>query len=210
MRQSVGQCPDEPDPQGSVSFFFDRLRAGDRAAAEALWQRYFPRLMGLARKMLRGRALPLADADDAVQSALASFFRRAEQGEFTDLDREHLWSLLATITVRKALKHRQREQTLKRGGGQVQQESQLGPADPQGTPFRLDLLSGPLPAEQIDLYCEELLLLLNDELQQIALWRLMGFTNREIAGRLACTERKIERKLHLIRLRWEAEVDAEP
>jgi DNA-directed RNA polymerase specialized sigma24 family protein len=33
----------------------------------------------------------------------------------------------------------------------------------------------------------------------------MGWTNREIAQRLDCTERKVERKLHLIRLAWEAQ-----
>ena len=34
--------------QGSVTAWIDQLRAGDRAAAQPLWQGYFQRLVGLA------------------------------------------------------------------------------------------------------------------------------------------------------------------
>ncbi len=37
--------------------------------------------------------------------------------------------------------------------------------------------------------------LADPELRKIALWRLEGYTNSEIAGRLDCTERSVERKL---------------
>jgi hypothetical protein len=40
------------DASLSVTNFFDRLRAGDAAAAEPLWRHFFPRLTGLARKAL--------------------------------------------------------------------------------------------------------------------------------------------------------------
>ena len=66
------------------------------------------------------------------------------------------------------------------------------------------VLSKPLPAEEFDLHCEELLDQLDPEQREIALLRLLGFRNREIADRLACTERKVERKLNLIRLTWES------
>jgi DNA-directed RNA polymerase specialized sigma24 family protein len=32
----------------------------------------------------------------------------------------------------------------------------------------------------------------------------LGFRNREIADRLGCTERTVERKLDLIRLKWKS------
>ena len=38
----------------------------------------------------------------------------------------------------------------------------------------------------------------------MALMRLEGSTNREIAEALECGERSVERKLNLIRKRWEA------
>ena len=37
--------------------------------------------------------------------------------------------------------------------------------------------------------------LADSELREIALWRLEGYTNREIADRLDCTERSVERRL---------------
>jgi len=42
----------------------------------------------------------------------------------------------------------------------------------------------------------------NNELRQIALFRLEGFTNKEIADQLDCTERSVERKLERIRSKW--------
>jgi len=54
------------------------------------------------------------------------------------------------------------------------------------------------------LHSEELLDQLDSELREFALLRLLGFRNREIADRLGCTERKVERKLNLIRLKWES------
>jgi hypothetical protein len=94
----------DPDAPGSVTRFFDALCAGDPGAAEALWERFFPRLVGLARRALAGRPQRAADADDAALSAFASFCLRARAGEFRPADREGLWHLLAVITARKAHK----------------------------------------------------------------------------------------------------------
>ena len=56
--------------------------------------------------------------------------------------------------------------------------------------------------------CEELMLKLEEEPRAFALLRLMGYKNREIAEMHDCTERKVERKLNLVRLVWQREVDA--
>jgi DNA-directed RNA polymerase specialized sigma24 family protein len=51
-----------------------------------------------------------------------------------------------------------------------------------------------------------LLDLLNDsELRQIAVWKMEGYTSDEIAQKLQCVTRTVERKLRLIRKLWEAE-----
>jgi DNA-directed RNA polymerase specialized sigma24 family protein len=63
-----------------------------------------------------------------------------------------------------------------------------------------------MPPAEFDLHCEELMLMLDERLRVYAMLRVMGYTNREIAAQLDCTERKVERKLHLIRLRWEDEL----
>jgi RNA polymerase sigma factor (sigma-70 family) len=40
------------------------------------------------------------------------------------------------------------------------------------------------------------------ELRQIALWRLEGYTNAEIADQLDRTERSVERRMKRIRSKW--------
>ena len=47
-------------------------------------------------------------------------------------------------------------------------------------------------------------------LRQIALRKLEGFSNREIAAELGCAERSVERKLALIRKIWQQEPAAGP
>ena len=49
------------------------------------------------------------------------------------------------------------------------------------------------------------------ELRQIALWKVEGYTNEEIAARLDCVPRTVERKVCRIRLLWKHELkDLEP
>lgn len=188
------------DPAGSVTRFFDQLRAGDPAAAGELWARFFPRLVALARRVLAGRPQRAADADDAAQSAFASFCLRVKAGELRASDRNELWNLLGVITDRKARQQARRERAEKRGGGRVLDEGAL--TRPDGTPLPLDEAAAG-PADEFDLHCEELLAQLTPELREFALLRLLGVRNREIADRLGCTERKVERKLNLIRLKWQ-------
>lgn len=189
-------------PGGSVTRFFDQLRTGDPGAAEELWTRFFPRLVALARQALAGRPQRAADADDAAQSAFASFCLRVKTGEFSVQDRGELWNLLGVITVHKARKQVRREAAQKRGGGRVIGEGAL--TRPDGSPLPLDEIAAALPPEAFDLHSEELLEQLGPELRAFALLRLLGFRNREVADRLGCTERKVERKLNLIRLKWES------
>src|ERR1700690_4386290 len=111
---------------GSITALLERLNAGDHEAARLLWQRYYPRLVALARQKLQGAPRRVADEEDAALSAFDSFCRRAEQGHFPDLkDRDGLWALLVVLTARKAadlLRHHQRD---KRGGGLVRGDSAL-------------------------------------------------------------------------------------
>lgn len=190
------------DAAGSITQVFRQLQSGDTAAAARLWEQFFPRLLGLARRTLAGRPQRAAGPDDAVQSAFASFFLRVREGAFDGaLDRGDLWNLLATFTVRKSLKLARRESASKRGAGRVLGEGDL--AGPGGEPLPLDGIAGQLPAADFDLCCEEMLQSLDGEERAIALLRLLGYKNREIAEQLGCTERKIERKLNLIRMVWQ-------
>lgn len=187
---------------GSVTQFFGQLRTGSPEAAQALWQRFFPRLLALAQRTLAGRAKRVADADDAVQSAFASFCLRVRAGDYEIGNREDLWKLLGAMTANKARMQTRRERAEKRGGGRVSGEDALSRDD--GSRLPLDEAATSVPTTDFDLHCEELLGQLEPELREFAILRLLGYRNREIAEMYDCTERKVERKLNLIRLRWQA------
>ena len=197
--------------EGSVSHWIDQLKAGDSAAAERLWGRYFEQLVALARTRLRGTPRRAADEEDVALSALDSFCRGAERGRFPELlDRDSLWRLLVTITLRKAHNLRRDEQRQKRGGGGVVGESELPDAD-SALEAGLEQVLGrePTPelAAQVAEECRRLLSRLDDAaLQSVALLKMEGYTNRELAAQLGCGLRTVERKLRLIRQIWAKEV----
>ena len=189
---------DTSDPvQGSVTFLFAKVRQGDAEAFTPLWDRFFPRLVGLARKRLSGRAAASDDAEDAAQAALISFWSQIRSGEYLqDLCRGSLWNLLATITVRKVGKQLRNEGAARRGEGRV-----LPAADLAGTESLADMLTV-LPTQELDVQAAELMESLPEDLQQIAILRLFGHSTDEIADQLDCSRRKIQRKLEIVRLRW--------
>lgn len=191
---------------GTLTGFFVRLRSGEESAARGLWEHFCPRLTGLAQRVFQRRPDRYPEAEDAALSAFASFCNAAQNGRIAaDVDRDSLWRLLKTFTVRKVARAIERDATAKRGGGRVVAESVwAGDTDNAGG---LDAAFGTLPTQDFDLHCEELITKLADEeLETIALAKLMGYTNKELAERFDCTERRIERRLHAIRQAWEIEI----
>jgi DNA-directed RNA polymerase specialized sigma24 family protein len=194
---------------GSVTAWIDQLRAGDRAAAQRLWQGYFHRLVGLARKKLRRAPRGMADEEDVALSALDSFIRGAEKGRFPQLaDRDDLLHLLLVITERKAVDHVNHERREKRGGGKVRHEGSLAGNSSVTAPF--DHVAGlePTPDEaaRIADNCRQLLEALeDDQLCAVALAKIEGCSNEEIAKRQRCSVPTVERKLARIRKIWRRE-----
>ena len=77
-----------------------RWRDGDESAATEIFERYVNRLCALARTRLSQKMQRRVEAEDVVQSAYRSFFRRA--GEHYALEKQgDLWRLLAAITINK-------------------------------------------------------------------------------------------------------------
>jgi DNA-directed RNA polymerase specialized sigma24 family protein len=194
---------------GSVTHWINALKGGDAVAAQQLWERYFDRLVGLARKKLQGTRHPVADEEDVALSAFDSFCRGAAAGRFPQLaDRDNLWRLLVVITARKAIDVVNGERRVKRGGGTVEGESAfVGTSD--GSVVGLGQVVGDEPspefAAQVAEECQQLLDHLDDdELRSIAVWKMEGHTNQEIAERLDCALATVERRLGVIRKRWES------
>src|SRR5262245_20842832 len=117
---------------GSVTKWIAQLKEDDPAAAEPLWERFFPQMVALARSRLRGGPNREANEEDVAQEAFTSLWRGAVQGRFPELtDRDDLWRLLFVITVRKAIDLRTKRRRIRRGGGKVRGESAfINPADP--------------------------------------------------------------------------------
>jgi DNA-directed RNA polymerase specialized sigma24 family protein len=183
-------------------------RPDDVAQAE-LWNRYFHRLIGLARFKLGDAPRGAQDEEDVALSALHSFFSGVGAGEFPQLqDRTNLWPLLAKITARKAINQRKGALRLKRGGGRVRGESLFVNSDEASAFGLADVLADDLTPEHLAILEEERKrlfdLLPDDMLREVASKKLEGFQNSEIAGSLNVTERTVERKLQRIRNLWTA------
>ena len=202
------------DGDGSVTLWLGSLKDGDLAAAQPLWERYFARLVGLARARLRSvhRAGADEDEEDAALSAFHSVCAAAAAGRFPALTgRDDLWRLLVTVTARKAAGQVRRRGRRKRGGGRVVGEADLGRPG-GGGPAARDQVVGPEPTPEFAaMVAEEYDRLLDalgdDGLRRVALWRLEGFAVEEIADLLGCTVRTAGRRLELIRKIWRGAAD---
>jgi DNA-directed RNA polymerase specialized sigma24 family protein len=203
--------PDRGRPMpsdGSVTRLLGRIESGDPAAAQQLWERYFHRLVGLARQKLRCAPRCAADEEDVALSALDTFCRNAAAGRFPNLlDRDGLWRLLVVLTARKAAHLIRDEGRQKRGGHAARQKAPAGRDD--GSLLEAVLSREPTPefAAQVAEGYERLLRALADpELEKLAIWKMEGHTLAEIAQKLGYAPRSIKRKLQLIRSLWEEEL----
>lgn len=184
---------------GSISHWILQLQAGNRDAVRPIWERYYRRLVGLARSRLSGVPRGMADEEDVVVMAFDSFCRGAEAGRFPDLhDRHGLWAILVLITARKASSQATYEKRQKRSAGAN------GRISGTTTPEEI-AANDPTPefcAQAAEAYRELLASLANPTLQDVAVWKMEGYTNDEIAAKLGCSTRTLERKLGLIRAKW--------
>jgi DNA-directed RNA polymerase specialized sigma24 family protein len=188
----------------AVTVWLGRIQAGDAAAVTRLWDKYFLRLVGLARKRLRDSRGRVADEEDVALSAFDSFCRNAGAGRFPDLsDRDGVWRLLASFTARKVAHHVRDAMRRKRGGEAAKEGSDAIEAHLSREP-------DPALAVQVAEECSRLLVALGGSgLQEVALLRMDGYTIDEVADRIGCAPRTIKRKLRLIRTIWASEVDDE-
>jgi DNA-directed RNA polymerase specialized sigma24 family protein len=188
------------EPHVSVTGWLPGMRAGDHAAAQRLWEAYFVRLVGLARAKLAGRPHTLDDPEDVALSAFNSFCAAAKQGRFPKLnDRHDLWQVLVMLTARKAIDALRREQAEKRPPQPLQANTDSVPD--------IDQYVGAEPtpsfaAEVADEYRQLLDKLPSHELRTIAVLKLDGHTNEEIAAHLTRGLATVERKLAIIRRIW--------
>lgn len=200
------------DPRGSVTQWIAALETGDSdAAQQEIWNRYFRRLVGLARWKLGDSPRRAEDEEDVALGALNSFFTGVEAGEFPQLrDSDNLWPLLAKITVRKALNQRERQLAAKRGGGRVRGDSVHQHPNTGSVLTAAEFVDEEITPDTLAAMrdqCQRLIDVLPDQqLREVVRLKLLGHTNAEVAEELGVVERTVQRKLSLIRTYWGEEM----
>ncbi len=194
----------------SVTDWIEQIKSGEDQAAQKLWDRYFDRLVVLARRKL-GRTLQrVDDEEDLAARVFFALCEGAAAGRFDKLqNRADLWSLLVAITSKKAVDRLRRQGTQKRGAGDVRGHSVFMQEDGSLQGFEQVISEAPAPdvLAQIAEQHQMLLRLLRDDLQRnIVDYRLAGYSNAEIAAKTGISLRSVERKLSVIRDTWTKEL----
>ena len=110
------------------------------------------------------------------------------------------------MTERKVADQYRRSQAQKRGGGQVANEAEFPDMDLAQIRELADREPGP---EFINVFNDNLARALNrledQKTREVALLKMEGYTNREIADQLGISLSSVERKHRVIRELWERE-----
>lgn len=195
-----GQNLTAPASDQSITNWFHAVRQGDETAADRLWNHYVRKLTSVARRRL---ATDVAyDEDDLAVSVFDAFFRAARDGRFGEVqNRDDLWSLLVVFAARKANDRRKNVNAAKR---KLDSGIEMVPAEAAASQDD-DPEFNTMMADQ----CRQLIEALQDpELETVALSRLDGQTNSEIAKQLDCSERTVIRMVILIRTIWTEMLEA--
>ena len=181
-----------PSADTSVTQWIAGLKDKKAEAADRLWHRYFDRLVRLARKKLGSAPRRVADEEDVAAIVFRSLWQGAEAGHFPELrNRENLWPLLIVLTSRAV--HNLLRSEKKRSS--------------RDAPDELDQIIAEEPTPEFAAMMTEnvsrLFAVLDPVQKQIALGKLEGRENTEIARQLGCGLRTVERKLNLIRRIWD-------
>ena len=190
-----------------VSHWIDLVKDGDSVAANQIWQYYFDRLVRSVRHKLHGQNRAVSDEEDIVLSVFDSFYIAVEKGRFPDLsDRYDLWRLLLRMSARKVVDKRRHDLRQRRGGN-----VEIHSLDRANDDENVSEAIGNEPTPEMVLMMQESVEqffshLGVGQLRDLAGYKLEGYSNAELAKRFDCSERTIERRLHLIREKCEQEL----
>lgn len=183
--------------EGSVTRLLPGIRSGDASAQTKLWQRFRGSLERIARSSLKPVAARLFDEEEVMTDAVCSVLRRLQDGQYPQLhDRDGLWRLLSTVTLHKAVSCNRFATRGKRNGSTESGGHELLTTLPAGGQSFAEV------AETEDFVRHLLTTLPDNELRQICMMRLSGFTTAEIASETGRSIPTIDRRLRVLRAVW--------
>ena len=188
----------------SATALISKLRNGDEEAARLLWDRFFAQLITLTRSRLQTSSRAMSDEEDIVLSAMKSFCIGMRNGRFPELsNRESLWRLLLTITLRKIAD----KQNYDRRGKRDVEKRHLNSSPDADQKAEVNSFVSREPNPEIAAECAEQISRLlesleNEDLKKVAIMKMEGYTNIEVANDIKCSLTSIERKLRTIRSIW--------
>lgn len=197
---------------GSVTILLRESKKGDGKLIEKIWDLYYPRLVGLAKEKLNSLSPAKADPEQVALSALKTFWRRAELGEYPEVnDSDALWKLLFTITKNKAINFVRQETAQKRNPIQHPEDRVVVTKVPVNEELALENATSKELDPGVEAEIADQLRLLMDRLpdeqiREIAGLKLEGLKNPEIARRLGCSLSTVERRSDLIKAIWKKEI----
>lgn len=182
---------------GSVTQWIADLRNGDPDAASKIWTRFVDRLRCIAKTRFRHSSCRVGYADEVVTDAFVDFFKKGPDQFESLVNRVELWQILVTITERRVIDVIRKELARKRGSGNVR----------NGLNDSICSLSGLTKPPDVELmmietFSERLEQLNDEKLSELAIGKMEGLSNLELAMKHGTSLRSIERKLSLIRKIW--------
>ncbi|MCA8999965.1 MAG: sigma-70 family RNA polymerase sigma factor [Planctomycetaceae bacterium] len=179
-----------------------RIKSADEAALQQFWEMKSDAFLRFAEQVFRGTTHIARDEEGAVQSALLSLWKGLREDRFEFEDESGLLRIMLTIIRRKVIKQMRHAHRQRRGGGL--DHVPLYGATNDGEPVAIaddDLRPDEL-VEAKEEHARLFLVLGEAELRRIAILKLEGHTDQEIADALGRSRATIARKLRLIRETW--------
>lgn len=195
---TIKKCND-----GSISRLIVKLETGDDDAAFSIWEKYFGRILEIARHRLPISDPGRGDEEDIAVCVFKSLCRGAVVGNFSELqNRTDLWKLLLKITHQKVVAAIRYSTRLKRGGVLTTEKiDELQVASVPATDPSPELLN------VLDETFHDLPRRLRDNtMRQIVMARLEGRSNEQVADEFQISVRSVQPKLRLVEQQWVKEL----
>jgi DNA-directed RNA polymerase specialized sigma24 family protein len=196
---------------GSVSGWIELIRLGNTVAIEPLLERYFQRLVSFSDRKLRSGIRTSDDGEDIALQVIESVFRKIGRGSYPKLsDRNDLWLVLMVAAQRRVIDKQRKVLRWERHFAPVRTLTDLMEVLNDDLGEYLSKDDGQRRAcEMIDLWDHMLSKLKDPSHREIAMLKLDGYSNRDIAIELKMTPKRVDRAVESILERWRSILDDE-